>query len=80
MIASSSPKKPNKTGHTQPKAPTISLDQPGRLRVAHVLSLLGISHSHFYAQMRMNRYPKPDGHDGTLPYWNTATMKAFLAK
>ena len=72
--------KAKKSGHTKPKAPTISLDQPGRLRVAHVLSLLGISHSHFYAQMRMNRYPKPDGHDGTLPYWNTATMKAFLAK
>ena len=72
--------KAKKSGHTQPKAPTISLDQPGRLRVAHVLSLLGISHSHFYAQKRLGRYPKPDGHDGTLPYWNTATIKTFLAK
>lgn len=72
--------KAKKSGHTQPKAPTISLDQPGRLRVAHVLSLLGVSHSHFYAQKRLGRYPKADGRDGTIPYWNTATIKAFLTQ
>ena len=70
--------KSKKSGHTRPKAPIISLDQPGRLRVAHVLSLLGISHSHFYSQKRMGRYPQPDGRDGNMPFWNTATLKAFL--
>lgn len=71
--------KPKKTGHTRAVAPTISLDQPGRLRVAHVLALLAISHSSLYAGMRMSRYPKPDGYDGKLPYWNTDTIRAFLA-
>ena len=71
------PKKKAST-HTRPKAPTISLDQPGRLRVAHMLSLLGVSHSHFYKQKQLGRYPEPDGHDGNMPYWNTATIKAFL--
>ncbi len=65
-------------GHTRPQAPTIRLDQPGRLRVANVLSLLGIAHSTLYAGMRTNRYPKPDGKDGKLPYWRTHTIRKLL--
>lgn len=71
-------------GHTQPRAPIVSLDQPGRLRVANVIALLGISHSSLYAGLRpkpgetTTRYPKPDGRDGGFPYWKTATILAFL--
>jgi predicted DNA-binding transcriptional regulator AlpA len=65
-------------GHTQPRPPVIPLDQPGRLRVAHVLAVVGVSHSTWYAGMKNGRYPKQDGKDGRLPYWNTATIKAFL--
>jgi hypothetical protein len=71
-------------GHTTPKAPIISLDQPGRLRVAHLLAILGVSHGTLYAGLRpkpgetATRYPKPDGRDGRFPYWKTATVKAFL--
>jgi hypothetical protein len=36
-------------GHTAPKAPIIGLDQYGRLRVAHLLAILSVSHAHFYA-------------------------------
>lgn len=65
-------------GHTRAQAPLIDLNQPGRLRVAHVISLLGVSHSTLYAGLKTGRYPLPDGHDGKLPYWNTATISSFL--
>jgi len=71
--------KAKKSGHTRAVAPTISLDQPGRLRVAHVLALLSVSHSTLYAGMRRDRYPKPDGYDGNLPYWTTQTIREFCA-
>lgn len=78
----SSPKK--RSGHTAPKAPEIALDQTGRLRVAHLLALLAISHTQLYRGMKpapgkvATRYPKPDGHDGKFPWWRTSTIKAFL--
>lgn len=67
-------------GHTRPRQPTISLDQPGRLRIAHVIALFGISHSSLYMGMRKGRYPKPDGYDGSIPYFNTETIRNYLAK
>lgn len=65
-------------GHTRAKAPEISLDQPGRLRVAHLLALFGISHATLYAGIQSGRYPKRDGLDGRLPYWKTETIREFL--
>ena len=65
-------------GHTKPATPTISLDQPGRLRVAHLMSLLGVSHSTLYLGIKKSRYPKPDGLDGRMPYWMTTTIRDFL--
>ena len=65
-------------GHTSAKAPAISLDQPGRLRVANLLALFGISHSTLYAGLKTSRYPKADGKDGRFPFWKTATIKGFL--
>ena len=74
-------------GHTAPRAPIISLDQPGRLRLANVIALLGISHSTFCAGLKPRkkgdvivprRYPPPDGYDGKFPWWRTDTIKAFL--
>lgn len=70
--------KVKKSGHTKPKAPVISLDQPGRLRVAHVMSLLGVGHSTLYEGMRLKRYPRPDGYDGKIPYFLTETIRKFL--
>jgi hypothetical protein len=71
-------------GHTAPKAPIISIDQPGRLRVAHLLAIFGIAHATLYAGLKpkpgetTTRYPKPDGRDGKFPYWKTGTIRAFL--
>lgn len=67
-----------KNGHTKPRPPIISLDQPGRLRAANVFTILGISHSTFYAGIKTGRYPKPDGYDGNMPYWKTETIRLFL--
>jgi len=67
--------KPGRCGHTRAKAPIISLDQPGRLRVAHLLSLLSVSHSTLYAGIKSGRYPKPDGIDGKIPFWWTSTVR-----
>lgn len=71
-------RKKKRVGHTKPLAPMISLDGPGRLRVAHVLSLLSISHSAFYAGLNSGKYPPADGRDGNFPYWKTSTIKRFL--
>ena len=67
-----------KTGHTRPRRPDISLDQQGRLRVANLLAILNISHSTLYAGVKNGRYPVPDGRDGIIPFWNTATIKRYL--
>jgi predicted DNA-binding transcriptional regulator AlpA len=67
-----------KGGHVQPKAPAIAITQPGRLRTAHVLALCGVSHSTLYARIAANEFPPPDGKDGSLNYWNTATILQYL--
>lgn len=68
-----------KSGHTRPRAPMISLDQAGRLRVAHLLCLFSVSHATFYKRLQKGLYPAPDGRDGKMPFWSTATIRAFLA-
>ena len=65
-------------GHTAPKAPIISLDGPGHLRVANLLALFNVSHATFYAGLKTGRYPQPDGRDGKFPWWWTSTIKARL--
>jgi len=60
------------------KPPSIDLYQPGRLGVAHMLALFNVSRATFYAGTKTDRYPKPDGHDGSKPFWKTATVREFL--
>lgn len=76
--AQQKPKAPSR-GHTRPRQPTIALDQMGRLRVANLLAILNISHSTLYDGLKTGRYPAPDGRDGSFPYWNTSTIRQFLA-
>lgn len=64
-------------GHSRARTLTISLDQPGRLRVGHLMNLLSLSHSSIYAHMADERLPRPDGYD-PRPYWKTSTIKVFL--
>ena len=67
-----------KSGHTKAALPTISLTEPGRLKVKHLMALFSIGHSTLYAGMKRKKYPKPDGYDGASPYWNTETICKFL--
>lgn len=70
--------KGKRSGHTRAKAPIIGLDQEGRLRVCHLLSLFSISHTTLYAGIKSGRYPAPDGRDGRMPWWRTSTIKLAL--
>ena len=74
------PVRTQQRGHVVPRSPVIDLNGPGRLRTAHVLALCGISHSTLYARMDAETFPKPDGRDGGLNYWNTATIRDYLEK
>jgi len=65
-----------KKGHCKPLPVTIDLNQPGRLRVGHCLTLFSVSHASFYRGLG-KKYPKPDGNDGR-PYWSTATISRSL--
>ena len=65
-------------GHVLPRAPIISLTQPGRLKTAHVLALCSISHSTLYVRQAQGLFPKPDGKDGATNFWKTETIREFL--
>ncbi len=72
-------KKKKSNGHTKPQAPHCSLEcDYARLRVGNLQSLLGVSHSTLYKGLSTGRYPKPDGKDGTMPYWLCKTIREFL--
>jgi hypothetical protein len=67
-----------KQGHSKPLPLTISLHQPGRLRVGHLMNLLSISHATLYARLLTGAIPKPDGKDGKRPFWKTSTVRSLL--
>jgi len=75
--------KPKKTKRTRkqtnvrPRPLPFSLDQPGRVRVGHWLTLLDIASPTFFAWRKAGKVPAADGHDGR-PFWLTSTVKAFL--
>jgi hypothetical protein len=65
-------------GHTTPKAPLISLNQPGRGGVSNLLGLRWGCHTTVYARLAGHAYPQPDGYDGKFPYWKTSSIAVFL--
>lgn len=67
-----------RNGHVRARVPDLRLDQPGRLRVAHLLNLLSISHTTLYDGIKSGRYPKPDLRDGRMPFWFTSTIVPLL--
>jgi len=71
--------KKKKSGHTQPKMPAFSLNDPGqKVRISNFQHFMGgISHSAFHARQQRNLIPDPDGRDPN-PFWWTETVKAFL--
>lgn len=73
------PKRVRRSSHVSPQRPIIDLAGPGRLRTAHVLALCGIAHSTMYSWIEAGSFPRPDGKDGKMNYWNTQTIRAFLS-
>jgi hypothetical protein len=70
---------PVKNGHSKalPIA-GIDLQQPGRLRAGHLMTLFSVSHSTLYNRIRTGLIPKPDGVDGARPFWKTETVRQVL--
>jgi len=77
-VVKTAPVKKTHSKKVKPQAPEISLSQPGRLRVANMMSLLGISRTTLYAGMNSGRYPEADGKDGRRPYWKAETVRLWL--
>ncbi len=71
-------RKPRRKRQVQPEAPRISLDQPGRLRIKHLLALLAISKSTFYARRAAGTLPPADGNDG-MPFYTTVTVTRLFS-
>lgn len=78
MPLAASAKPASRSSHVMPRKPTIDINGPGRLRTSHVLALCGYSHSTLYARIKSKSFPKPDGKDGGMNYWNTKTVREFL--
>lgn len=74
------PPKPKKPGHSRPLPVLLDLNQPGWLRVGHLLTLFSISHATLYNRIKQGILPQPDGYDGSKPYWKTETIKKLLEK
>jgi predicted DNA-binding transcriptional regulator AlpA len=64
----------------KPVAPLISINQPGRLRFANLMALLGVSHQTIYSRIARGEIPPPDGYDGKLPFWFCATIRPLLER
>lgn len=67
----------SKRGHSQP-LPKPDLNQPGRLRVGHLMTFYDISHSSVYSHLKKKLLPPPDGVVAGRPYWRTETIKSHL--
>jgi predicted DNA-binding transcriptional regulator AlpA len=62
------------------KKAAYDLTQPGRLRAAAVIQILGISRTTFYRRVREGQFPAASGKDNGVVYWDTAVVRAFLEK
>lgn len=77
MSDKSQPRKALKSGHPRPRVPLISLTQPGRLRIAHLMALFACSHASVYVRIDKGVIPPADGRD-PRPYWYNATIRPLL--
>jgi predicted DNA-binding transcriptional regulator AlpA len=59
--------------------PFPDLQQCGRLRVGHLLTVFGISSPEFYKRLKAGQIPAPAGKD-PRPYWEAQTVRAYLAR
>ena len=67
-------------GHCKPLPVPASLSDLTRIRVGHLQSLMGCSHSQIYVKLQRKELPKPSGYDGKRPFWTAASIRAFLSE
>jgi hypothetical protein len=65
-------------GHAK-ALPCPDLNQPLRLRVGHLQTLYGLSHSAVYVHLKKGLIPPNDGAVGRRRYWRTDTIRAALS-
>lgn len=73
---STTPKKSQ--GHSKALPVTVDMNQPGRLRIGHLLTIYAVSHSSFYSHVKAGLIPQADGKDGGRPWWKTSTIRDHL--
>lgn len=66
-----------RSGHAKPRAPLISLDQPGRLYTGNVLAVANFSASSLFQRIKEKRWPAPH-RDGHRNFWHTHEVKHAL--
>ena len=64
-------------GHSKPLPVHFNIRDPGRCRIGHLLTLLQISHSKYYAELKAGKIPPPDGNDGR-PWWRNETISQIV--
>lgn len=67
------------SGHSK-ALPRVDLNQPARLKIGHLMTLYGLSHSSIYTYLRKKLIPAPDGVIRGRPYWRTDTIREDLEK
>lgn len=73
-----------RNGHSKARsvnAILLDIDET-RLRVGHLMTLLRVSHSAFYARLHKGLIPSPDGYlaQTKAPYWRAATVRNLFPK
>lgn len=67
------------SGHSK-ALPRVDLNQPIRLRIGHLMTYYGLSHSAVYVHLRNHLIPPADGKIAGRQYWLTSTIRADLEK
>jgi predicted DNA-binding transcriptional regulator AlpA len=62
------------------RAPRICLTQHGHLHIDNLMHLFDCSRQTIYVRIRNGTLPKPDGKDGSRPYWLTQTILPFFVR
>lgn len=78
-INDASKARPSQRGHSK-ALPRVDLNQPARLRVGHLMTLYGLSHSSIYAHLRKKLIPEPDGKICGRSYWRSDTIRDDLER
>lgn len=85
-VANTTTETPKRNGSTKAlPVNLIDLNQPGRLRKGHLMTLLGLKSTTLWARLAEGSVPPPSGYDGKTgkhdrPYWNNSVIKDYLNK